>query len=72
MASNDWWPRKTLGVIRLVPLWPSDRLLELSPLFWERTRARLDPDQLALELGPIVVPAEPLDTSAAAQQQAAS
>jgi transposase len=59
-------------LVRLVPLWPSDRMLELAPLFWERTRARLDPDQLALELGPIVVPAEPLDTSAAAEQQAAS
>ena len=47
-------------------------MLELSPLFWEQTRARLDPNQLAAELGPINVPAEPLDTSAAAQQKTAN
>lgn len=56
-------------LIRLVPLWPTDRMLELAPLFWERTRARLDPIQLAKELGPINVPVEPLDTSATAEQQ---
>jgi transposase len=59
-------------LIRLVPLWPSDRMLELAPLFWQRTRARLDPGQLAAELGPIAIPAEPLDTSAPTEQQAAS
>jgi len=59
-------------LIRLVPLWPNDRMLELAPLFWARTRARLDPVALAKELGPIAIPAEPLDTSAAAEQQAAS
>ena len=58
-------------LIRLVPLWPPDRMLELSPLFWERTRARLDPAQLAAELGPITVPTEPLDTSASTEQKAA-
>lgn len=56
-------------LIRLVPLWPPDRMLELAPLFWARTRARLDPDQLALELGPVTIPRQPLDTSAAAEQQ---
>ena len=50
---------------------PRDRLVELAPLFWARTRARLDPKALAMELGPIEIPAEPLDTSAAAEQQAA-
>jgi transposase len=59
-------------LIRLVPLWPQDRMLELAPLFWARTRARLDPKALAMELGPIAIPAEPLDTSAATEQQAAS
>ena len=59
-------------LIRLVPLWPDDRMLELSPLFWERTRARLDPNQLAAELGHVDVPAEPLDTSAAAEQKTAN
>jgi transposase len=58
-------------LIRLVPLWPKDRMIELAPLFWERTRARLDPKALAMELGPIEIPAEPLDTSTATEQQAA-
>lgn len=49
-------------LIRLVPLWPHDRMIELAPLFWARTRARLDPKALAMELGPIEIPAEPLDT----------
>jgi transposase len=58
-------------IIRLVPLWPADRMLELAPLFWARTRARLDADALAQELGPIAIPAEPLDTSAPTEQQTA-
>jgi transposase len=58
-------------VIRLVPLWPADRMLELTPLFWARTCARLDADALAQELGPIAIPAEPLDTSAPTEQQTA-
>ena len=56
-------------IIRLVPLWPQDRLLELAPLFWEHTRARLDPSQLAAEFGPIDIPVEPLELSTTAQQQ---
>jgi transposase len=59
-------------LIRLVPLWPQDRMIELSPLFWERTRLRLDPVQLAAELGRVDVPSVPLDTSASAEQKAAS
>jgi transposase len=59
-------------LIRIVPLWPADRMLELAPLFWERTRARLDPVELAHDLGPITVPVEPLDTSVASEQQAAA
>jgi transposase len=58
-------------LIRLVPLWPEDRLLELAPLFWARTRARLDPLALARELGPVAIPLEPLDTSVATEQEAA-
>jgi hypothetical protein len=58
-------------LIRLVPLWPKDRMIELAPLFWARTRARLDPKALAMELGTIEIPAEPLDTSVATEQQAA-
>ena len=59
-------------IIRLVPLWPPDRMLELTPLFWARTRARLDPKKLAEDLGPIPIPLEPLDTSAATEEQAAA
>ena len=58
-------------LIRLVPQWPNDRMLELAPLFWTRTRARLDAQQLSAELGPIAIPLTPLDTSAATEQQTA-
>jgi hypothetical protein len=51
-------------ILRIVPLWPRDRYLELAPKYWARTRARLDPAELAKELGPLTVP-PPL----AAQQQ---
>jgi transposase len=59
-------------LIRLVPLWPADRMLELSPLFWNRTRARLDETQLLAEFGLLDIPTEPLDTSAAGVQQPAA
>ena len=55
-------------IIRLVPLWPNDRMLELAPLFWARTRERLDPNALAAELGPIAIPVEPLDTTSTPQR----
>lgn len=57
-------------LIRLVPLWPKDRMLELAPLLWARTRERLDPKALAAELGPIAIPSEPLDTRSPSEQQA--
>jgi transposase len=50
--------------------WPEDRMLKRARRFWQRTRARLDPTAFAMELGPIAIPAEPLDTSAATEQQA--
>lgn len=59
-------------LIRLVPLWPKDRMLELAPLFWARTRERLDPKALAAEFGPIAIPSEPLDTSTPTEQQTPS
>lgn len=62
-------------LIRLVPIWPTDRMLELAPLFWERTRARLDAGELAADFGNIAIPTEPLDTSDASapeEQLAAS
>ena len=43
-------------VIRVMAHWPRDRYLELSPLFWRRTRARLDPAELGREYGPLTVP----------------
>jgi len=43
-------------VIRILPAWPRDRYLELAPKYWAATRARLDPEQLKLPLGPISVP----------------
>ena len=42
--------------VRIVPLWPRERYLELAPRYWAATRARLDPAELANELGPITVP----------------
>jgi transposase len=56
-------------LIRLVPLWPEDRMLELAPLFWARTRARLDAAELEKEIGWIAIPAEPLDTRATPEEQ---
>lgn len=58
-------------LIRLVPLWPAERMLELSPLFWNQTRARLDVEALAAELGPIPIPVAPLDVSRCSPQQQA-
>ena len=43
-------------VIRVMPYWPRDRYLQLAPVFWTQTRARLDPTELAAELGHITVP----------------
>jgi transposase len=56
-------------LIRLVPLWPEDRMLELAPLFWTRTRVRLDAAELAEEIGWIAIPREPLDTSVTREEQ---
>ena len=39
-------------LIRVMPYWPRDRYLDLSPLRWSATRAALDPDALAAENGP--------------------
>jgi transposase len=43
-------------IIRLVPLWPRDRYLELAPKYWAATRERLDAHELGRELGPVTVP----------------
>lgn len=43
-------------LIQVMPYWPRDRYIELSPRNWAQTRARLDPAELARELGTITVP----------------
>ncbi|HEX7505595.1 MAG TPA: hypothetical protein VF550_02405, partial [Polyangia bacterium] len=36
--------------------WPRDRYIELAPKYWSKTRARLDPVELANEVGPLTIP----------------
>jgi transposase len=55
-------------LIHIMPVWPRDRYLELAPAYWTATRARLNPAELANEIGPITVPS-PLTT---ATEQSAS
>jgi transposase len=55
-------------IIRVLPFWPRDRYLELSPKFWAATRARISPAQLSPEVGFIDVPPA---VAEATQQQAA-
>jgi transposase len=43
-------------VMRVMPYWPRDRYLELSPKDWKKTRARLDPKELDEPYGLITVP----------------
>lgn len=43
-------------VIRVMPYWPRERYLELTPRDWNATRARLDAVELARPLGPVTVP----------------
>ena len=52
-------------LLRVLPFWPKNRMLELSPKFWRATRALLDDAQMALPLGPLTVPpARPLRETA--------
>lgn len=43
-------------LFRVLAHWPRDRYLELAPKYWARTRARLDPDELAAEIGALAIP----------------
>jgi transposase len=43
-------------LLRVVPHWPRDRFLELAPLHWANTRARLLPAELDSEIGPLTLP----------------
>lgn len=56
-------------LFRVLAHWPKDRYLELAPKYWAATRARLDPVELAREIGPLAVP-PPL--AAAPEEQAAT
>jgi transposase len=43
-------------VLRVLPYWPRDRYLELSPKCWPATRARLNPKELAAPLSSFAIP----------------
>jgi transposase len=43
-------------LFRVLAHWPRDRYLELAPKYFAQTRARLDPAELAIEIGPLTVP----------------
>jgi transposase len=43
-------------LFRVLPSWPSHRVLELAPRYWGKTRDRLDAAELARPLGPVAIP----------------
>ncbi len=43
-------------ILRVLPYWPRERYLELSPKHWSATRARLRPEELAAPLSAFEVP----------------
>jgi transposase len=43
-------------VFRVLPLWPTDRYLELAPQNWVTTRARLDAAEVEREIGWLTIP----------------
>jgi transposase len=44
-------------ILRVLPYWPRERYLELSPKYWAATRARLRPEELEAPLSAFEVPA---------------
>jgi transposase len=44
-------------ILRVLPYWPRERYLELSPKHWVATRTRLRPEELAAPLSAFEVPA---------------
>jgi hypothetical protein len=50
-------------IFRVLPHWPRDRYIELAPRYWRITRARLDRDELAREIGWLTIPELPLPTA---------
>ncbi len=55
-------------LFRVLAHWPKDRQLELAPKYWAATRARLDSQELAREIGPLTIP--PASDATAEQQPA--
>jgi transposase len=56
-AMNELDPAPYLrDLFRVLPHWPLPRILELCPRDWMATRARLDPAELALPVGPLTIP----------------
>lgn len=50
-------PRRYLDeLMRVLPYWPRERYLELAPQHWARTRARLNPNELAALVSRFTVP----------------
>lgn len=43
-------------MLRVLAHWPKDRYIELAPKYWAKTRATLDPVQLAAEIGSLTIP----------------
>jgi transposase len=43
-------------ILRVLPYWPRERYLELAPKYWQATRARLNPDELAAPLSAFEIP----------------
>lgn len=43
-------------LFRVLGHWPKDRYLELAPKYWAATRKRLEPVELAAEIGPLTIP----------------
>ncbi|MBA3844478.1 MAG: IS66 family transposase [Actinobacteria bacterium] len=51
-------------ILRVLPYWPRDRYLELAPKYWQATRGRLRPEELAAPLSAFEIP--PAETPATA------
>ena len=45
-----------IDLFRVLVHWPKGRYLELAPRYWARTRARLDPNELARPAGKLTIP----------------
>jgi transposase len=43
-------------ITRVLAFWPRERMFELAPKYWARTRARLDAGELDAEIGELTVP----------------